>query len=276
MRDVRPEVLEMLASGETESVNLMEWLAADMAALASLVARRLPGGPLADALLDASGLIGGEPLTRRLNIIGNALAHSGVALDSRPFLVLRDHRCDLVRQWACCAVNARLADAPIDRHLEHARRFASDPNMSVREVAWMAFRPRLRRQLDESLPLLARMVVDGDPRQRRFAVEVTRPRSVWGAHVERLKRDPAQAAIILEPVRADPHRYVQLAVGNWLNDAAKTRGDWVLGTCGRWMADGPEAATRHIVRRALRTLMARRAASPDMFPVWPVALEMAR
>ena len=59
---------------------------------------------------------------------------------------------------------------------------------------------------------------------------------------------------LLEPVRSDPERYVQNAVANWLNDASKSRPDWVRGVCERWERESPTRETAWIVRRGLRTL----------------------
>lgn len=276
MRDVEADVLARLASGHTESVNLMEWLAADMSALAANVARELPSGPLADALAAASSRLVGEAVTKRLKILGETISASGVAMEGGHFALLARHRSDLVRQWACYAVNERFNEAPLAVHLERNKPFAADPNMTVRETAWMAFRPRLQRQLGDGLKKLEGLTRDPDANLRRFAVEVTRPRSVWGAHIEGLKRDPGAASVILEQVKADPSRYVQLAAGNWLNDASKSRADWVLALCERWMAGGPPAPTRHIVRRALRTLKSRRSSEPLLVPaLWPAVLETA-
>jgi 3-methyladenine DNA glycosylase AlkC len=125
--------------------------------------------------------------------------------------------------------------------------------MSVREAAWMAFRPYLQFELGGAIKLLEKTAGKADPRLRRFAVEVTRPRSVWGAHIEALKREPEIATVILERVKSDPSRYVQLAAGNWLNDASKTRPEWVLEICDRW-GRVPNKHTLRIVKRGLRTL----------------------
>jgi 3-methyladenine DNA glycosylase AlkC len=55
-------------------------------------------------------------------------------------------------------------------------------------------------------------------------------------------------------LKADPSRYVQNSVANWLNDAAKTQPDWVRELSARWCAESPVEATRYIARRAMRSL----------------------
>jgi len=61
-------------------------------------------------------------------------------------------------------------------------------------------------------------------------------------------------AVLLLPVRSDPSRYVQNATANWLNDASKSRPEWVRDVCERWARESPTKETGYIVRRALRTL----------------------
>jgi 3-methyladenine DNA glycosylase AlkC len=79
---------------------------------------------------------------------------------------------------------------------------------------------------------------------------------VWCAHIDALKRDPSRALPLLQPLRADEHKYVQDSVSNWLNDAAKTRADWVLQLTEGWLAGAPTRATQRIVTRARRSIHA--------------------
>ena len=85
-------------------------------------------------------------------------------------------------------------------------------------------------------------------------MEGTRPRGVWTSHIESLKRDPSLGLVLLEPVRSDASPYVRNAVANWLNDASKSRPDWVQQVCQRWTAESPTRETAWVVQRSLRTL----------------------
>jgi len=95
-----------------------------------------------------------------------------------------------------------------------------------------------------------------DPSIRRFASEATRPRGVWCAQIETLKKEPWRGLPLLDPLRADTSSYVQDSVANWLNDAAKTQPQWVREVCARWGRGKLAPATAYILRRARRSLPA--------------------
>ena len=245
--DIPPDVLAGLNAGELETVTLVEWLAIDMPTLLRAALR--------DAQLDApqaverAEAVRGDGVTKRLRAIGAAL------FDEVPeaFEPFASHRSDMVRAWAAFMLAAD-PSLPLDERLERTRRFAADRSVAVRECAWDSFRRYVAAELDRGLELLRAWVVDPDENVRRCAVEGTRPRGVWTAHIDELKREPERALALLEPVRSDPSRYVQRAVANWLNDASKSRPDWVRETCDRWLDESPTAETRWIVGSALRTL----------------------
>ena len=251
--DIPPAVLDALNRGETETVTLVEWLAIDMPTLL--------GQALADVGVDApralarAEAVRGEGVTRRLRAIGAAL-HEEVptARDA-----LARHRADMVRAFAAYMLAAD-TEPDLAARLERTRPFAADPNGAVREVAWESFRPYLAEELERGIQLLEPWVVDADPNVRRFAVEGTRPRGVWTRHIDDLKREPERGSSLLEPVRSDESRYVQNAVANWLNDASKSRPDWVRATADRWRRESPTPETAYIVRRGLRTLTKQEAA----------------
>ena len=251
--DIPPEVLAALNAGELETVTLVEWLAIDMPTLLRAALR--DAGLDAPAAVARTEAVRGEGITRRIAAIGAAL------LDEVPeaFEPFASHRSDMVRAWAAYMLAAD-SSLPLDERLERTRRFAADGSVAVRECAWDSFRPYVARELERGLELLRPWVEDADENVRRCAVEGTRPRGVWTKHIEELKRDPGRGLPLLEPVRSDPSRYVQRAVANWLNDASKSRPEWVRETCARWLADSQTPETRWIVGSALRTLRKREAA----------------
>jgi 3-methyladenine DNA glycosylase AlkC len=108
--------------------------------------------------------------------------------------------------------------------------------------------------LEKSIAILAEWTSSEDENIRRFATEATRPRGVWCEHIEPLKQNPALALSILEPLKSDPVKYVQDSVGNWLNDASKTRPDFVKMLCERWERESETKETKYIIKKALRTI----------------------
>jgi 3-methyladenine DNA glycosylase AlkC len=243
------QVLSDLERGLCETANLMEWLRADMPRLARNIARTLDRDTQR-RLRRAARQAAGRGVLTRLSVFGKAF----VLLEDEgsTWADLARHRSDIVRQWMAYASNLKPGRA-LEERLRSTLHFAADANMSVRECAWMAFRPHVAADLKKAIELLFPLTSSMDPNIRRFAIEVTRPRSVWGKHIPELKIDPQLARKLLECVRADPSRYVRLAAGNWLNDASKTRPDWVIALCCDW-SRAKSKETAHIVARALRTV----------------------
>ena len=243
--EIPPRVLHRLNRGELEAITLAEALAIDFAKLMAAVAPDVSRTAVAALRLAAEAGV-----TRRMALAGHHLhEHFGPAAYPR----FARHRSDTVRGWSAylLAVTPHLT---LGERLHLSQPLANDRNAGVREWAWLAMRPLVAADLMHAIDLLEPWTVSGSPFLRRFASEITRPRGVWCAHLEPLKREPALGQTLLEPLRADPHRYVQDSVSNWLNDAAKSQPTWVRGTCTRWLAESPTPATARICRRAQRSL----------------------
>lgn len=254
--EIPPGVMKGLNEGRLETITLVEWLAIDVATLARHALADVGiDGKARTRLLEAAAAIRSEGVVARTKGMGAELFAAVRAHARRESLheALARHRSDMVRGWAAAMVAAD-PELTLPQRLLKARRFASDPAMSVRECAWDAFRPYLAADLDHGLALLEGWVRDPDPNVRRCAVEATRPRGVWTAHIEALKRDPEPGRRLLEPVRSDGSRYVQRAAANWINDASRTRPDWAKKLCTRWRRESRTQETRWIVDHALRTV----------------------
>lgn len=253
--DVPPAILKRLNSGLEDPLTLSEWLVID--------ARKLLPVALKDSGLDkqakqvmklAEPSMDEGPVARNA-AIGRALHQSMDA--AKPwraaFDALSSHRSGVVREWAAMMLCADAA-LPLDKRLEMTHRFADDPMANVREIAWMSLRPHLEKQLKFAIESLAPWVRADSPNIRRCAIEATRPRGVWCAHLQPLKADPSPGLPLLEPVRSDASRYVKLSVGNWLNDAGKQTPAWVKKVCARWLRESRTPDTKWIVKHALRTI----------------------
>lgn len=244
------EVLEALNEGRVPTVHLNEFLALDLPRMARNVARQVGIDPQAERLADTLAMLSAFRPVKRHEHVARALYDLTEPRADRDAVAhaLATHTSDVARSWAAQWV--MFSALPLPHKLQAVHRFAADRHFGVREIAWMA----VRDEVDEAVELLRPWVRDGDENIRRFASELTRPRGVWCAQIETLKAEPWRALPLLEPLKADPSRYVQNSVANWLNDAAKTQPDWVEDICGRWGARSRAAATQYIVRRALRSL----------------------
>ncbi len=251
---IPPPVLDALSRGEIPTANLNEFLALDLPRLARTVAAQIGLDPDHERITDTLAMLPAfKPVRRHLHV-ARALYDLTAPRADRDAVAhaLASHPSDVARTWAAQWV-ACSGLAFADK-LASVRRFATDPHFGVRETSWMAVRDEVARDCVLAVALLRPWVADADPNIRRFASELTRPRGVWCAPVEALKREPWLALDLLEPLRADPSRYVQNSVANWLNDASKSQPRWVQDTCDRWSAQSDAPATRYIVQRASRTL----------------------
>jgi 3-methyladenine DNA glycosylase AlkC len=228
---VPSDILNSLTRGEIETKTLSEGLAIDFDALAK------HAGIRAQPLIE-------KGVVKRMREMSSYL---------EGWQAYRDHTSDTVRGWSAY----RLAHDPklsFDQKLTHMKRFAADAHFGVREWAWIALRDQLALNLEEGITKLTTWSIERDPNVRRFASEITRPRGVWCAHLTVLKEAPARGLPILEPLRADPSKYVRDSVANWLNDASKTQAAWVSHLAKRWKHESKTPETEAILKRALRSL----------------------
>ena len=235
-----------LSLGRDESRTLAEILAITHSTLLTQVVPDAPEG-LVEAARHADSL----GILARMQTMGEALyTHLGRSACQD----LADHPADTVRGWGVFALVAPEKDTDVDTLLALARPAADDPHFGVREWAWMAVRPHLAPRLDEAIHALRPWTSEPSERIRRFASESLRPRGVWARHIPALKKEPERGLPLLEPLRADPSRYVQDSVANWVNDAAKTQPAWAVELCERWQEESPTPATERILKRALRSI----------------------
>lgn len=243
--DVPPEVVDALNRGERETRDLVEGFTIDFAAL---LGSAVPG--ISGDAIDRVRAGRDEPYTKRFRLVATVcLDELGPGAIER----LRAHPSDTVRGWACYA--AGLIDGlPIGDRLAMVRTLADDHHFGVREWAWLGVRGAIVAEPREAIRLLMPWAHGSSANLRRFASEATRPRGVWAAHIKSLKDDPSPALPLLDPLRSDPSRYVQDSVANWLNDASKSRPDWVRGVCDRWRRESDTPATARLCARAERSI----------------------
>ncbi|MGZ7148891.1 DNA alkylation repair protein [Bacillus sp. BC08] len=257
VNEIPKEVLQLLQQGKVESVNLTEWLAINHIELLKNV---LPSIGLKDSL----ECIEAELEKRNVETGMKVIRITGTLLDEiilkeyegnkeDILLKLSNHISDSVRCWA--AFMNKKSNNTLKDTLTYIRPFAADHHFGVREIAWMSIREDLSQNIEESVELLVEWAKSEDENIRRFSVESIRPRGVWSKHIEVLKQEPEKALPILNLLKSDPSKYVQDSVGNWLNDASKTKPDWVMNLCEEWEKDTDIKSTSRIIKKAKRTIL---------------------
>lgn len=255
--DVPVNVLKHLNNGEIETVNLTEWLAIDHLVLINAVLPNM--GVSVATIADIAEQIKAikKPTAMQCTKVVGSLLYTSTFKDEEQleslFQSLSNHRSDAVRCYAPYLV-ACDENKDISQKLQKMRELVADSHFGVREVVWMALRPSIEDDLDQSIEILTGWTNSEDENIRRFTTEATRPRGVWCKHIERLKESPELALPILENLKSDSSKYVQDSVGNWLNDASKTRPQFVSELCNTWSIEFPTKATARIIKKARRTI----------------------
>ena len=239
MKKVSQERIKELNSGQREASNLMESLAVDVKILLHHV---LPA-------FDFPALPASLGITKKYRLIAAELQKQ---VGFKLFENLKTHASDTVRTLACCL----LGEQPFSfaEKLALVRPLADDHNSGVREWAWMAIRGDCTAALAHAIALLIPWTAAPSCNIRRFASEITRPRGVWCKHIRVLREQPWLGLPILLPLRSDPAKYVQLSVGNWINDAGKDHSKWVGNLCAEWRKVSRTKETEKICKRAMRNL----------------------
>lgn len=251
MAMVNPKALDLLNKGVIPTLNLVEWLSVD---LEKLLHASIKNHVSATAFKTMLGLahnkhkMGVNALHRELGIV------LGKHASKNQLHLLAASDSDVVRGWIAWAISTQNQNN-IDASLGEIKPFAADPHFSVRELAWMAVRDTLAKDMPYSLKQLIPFALSKDEYVRRFASEVTRPCGVWCRHIPLLKEKPQLADSLLDSLSKDESRYVQNSVGNWLNDAGKSKPEWVLSKCRKWQhLNAGNAHTAYITKRAIRNL----------------------
>jgi len=249
MGEIPAEILKALESGTLPTANLVESLALNQANLAANLLAELkqkPDSANLQALQQAQKL----GFLQRCKAIASILEQ---ILGPRVPVQMALHTSDIVRCWALLWTPKN--PNSVKEELLRLRPFADDVHFAVREMAWLALRPLAIKKTTELIDYLIPWTQETSENLRRFASEATRPRGVWCAHIPDLKAEPELAQELLDNLCKDPALYVQNSVGNWLNDAGKTRPDFVFACRDRWLQSPLAPSTSYILKRGFRGIL---------------------
>lgn len=246
--DVSARLRGQLNRGEVEALTLAEILTVDFA---ELMKHAFPS--MSVAAIKKMHAAKDQGWVGRTRLAGEIL-HDEMSKNFKRMLVdMRNHPSDQVRGWGASLV-AAASKVDLQERLALTLPFADDPNPGTRETAWIMLRPHIASNLKDAFRMLKPLTKHDSANLRRFASEITRPRGVWCTYIPTLRENPSLGLPILTPLRADPSRYVQNSVANWLNDASKDDPDFVRKLCRDWLKQEQAPTTAYICRRAQRTL----------------------
>ncbi|MFD2562268.1 DNA alkylation repair protein [Aquimarina rubra] len=249
-KDLNSEVIEYLNKGLVETANLMEWLAVDQLKLLKRILDEFNKSHWFDSFYEAVLNQKKPSANSNTKVIGATFTQ--LTNDSEIIDYLSNHRSDVPRCWAAQYYGA--IEMSITERLHTMKPFAADTHFGVREVAIFAAKEYIIQDLDQAIMIFSNWTKNPDENVRRYAVEATRPIGVWTKKIDDLKESPEKAIDILEPLKSDTSKYVKDSLGNWLNDASKTRPDWVQKVCSRWQKESSTKDTAYIIKKALRTI----------------------
>jgi len=239
MQKISDARLKSLHAGEEESTHLMEFLRIDPE---TLLANTFPDFHYPQIPLKTG-------IVQKLDLLAGHIHHQ---FGFQKWDAFSCHPSDYVRSLACYLLAKQ--SFSFAEMLHRMKLLADDTNAGVREWAWLAIRADFAKNVERHIDILSPYVQDASPNIRRFASELSRPRGVWCKHIPALRTAPWLAMEIIAPLKSDTSRYVQLSVGNWLNDASKDHAAWVEKICAEWQSISPTKNTAHICKRGLRTL----------------------
>lgn len=253
-KDILSAILQQLNRGEIETANLVEWLAVDQKILLESLLIQNNRIHYLSTVLNEIDKLKKQTVNTINEAIGTTLFHLTSANNDFDFLTtMSNHKADLVRCWATYTIGKNNS-LSIEETLDKIQPFAADTHFGVREICWIAVRPKLTQDIQKSIDILSHWAKNKDENIRRFSTESIRPRGVWCEHIEELKQHPELATPILEKLKSDNAKYVQDSVGNWLNDASKSNAQFVIDICQRWENESNTKETKYIVKKAMRTL----------------------
>ena len=255
-QDIPQKVLKLLNEGKIETVNLTEWLAIDHV---TLIKNVLPNiGFSKEQVKNFASEIKSQKKPSTMNstkLMGRLIFENCASKKElqKVYKQISAHEADSIRCYAPYLI-ALDSNFTLSEKLNQIKPLVADHHFGVREVVWMAIRPEIDQHLKEAITFLTKWAGDKDENIRRFTTEATRPRGVWCKHIDALKENPELLLPILEKLKTDESKYVQDSVGNWLNDASKSKPEFVDKLCKKWARESPTKETEKIIKRARRTI----------------------
>jgi len=125
--------------------------------------------------------------------------------------------------------------------------------ITKRHTSEYAVRPYIESDPHRALKIMTDWTMSPDLHIRRLASEGVRPRLPWAKRLDVFVQQPQPILELIEPLRADPSRYVRMSVANLINDVSKDHPHLVEQLAKRWSKD-ENKLTNWIINHGTRTL----------------------
>ncbi|WP_456516025.1 DNA alkylation repair protein [Agrococcus sp. UYP33] len=209
------------------------------------------------ALGDAARVLDGKKVRQRIDLVRDALLADLPIEYSETSAAVRAALGDPdLTGWMLWpvseAVVARALASGLERDFDDG--MAVLASLTTRLTGEFAIRAMLNARLDRALDIAAQWTSDPDAHVRRLASEGTRPHLQWGKGVPALLRQPGITRPILDALYRDESEDVRRSVANHVNDLSRDDPDRAAEIVAGWL-DRPDANTPRVARHALRTLV---------------------
>ena len=161
-KDIPKDILIQLNNGEIESANLVEWLAIDQQVLLGNILKHLKKEKYLASIKEGIKNLKKHTVNTVSEAIGVGILKEAISNKDKEILdKFATHNSDMVRCWAAYTIGKNTS-LSLKQIINNIQPFAADKHFGVREIGWIAVRPWLAKELEESISILTKRTINKD------------------------------------------------------------------------------------------------------------------